>query len=360
MMSLDRIKMLKALFTPHGVVVFELVLSALICFVISTVPVSAVIRFQQRSLMIDSTVPGATTNYTLSMEYVTQASVGSLNLLFCIDPIPYEPCVPPAGLDVSHAVLSSQSGESGYTITTQTANHLVLSRTPSVVVPNVQSSYVLSGVVNPTYIVHSFAIRLSDYATQDTSGPLYDQGAVITQITDSIVLQAQVPPILIFCVGKQVDQDCSNVGGGNYNDLGTLNPTQTLVDDSQMAAGTNASGGYVITVNGPTMSSGLNTINSPNAPSPSIPGTNEFGINLVANNNPVVGSDPDGASVNASVAANYGIPNRYMYHDGDLVASAPNVSLIRRYTVSYILNSSKDLRAGVYTTTLTYVCTGRF
>jgi len=323
-------------------------------------PVSAVVRFQQRSLLVDSAAPGATTTYTVSMEYATQTNIGSLDMLFCIDPIPYEPCVPPTGLDVSHAVLSSQTGETGYSITTRTANHLVLSRTPTMVQGDVQSSYVLTGIVNPTYTVHSFSIRLSNYASQNATGPVVDLGSVITQINDSIVLQAQVPPMLIFCLAKEVSENCDSADGGNYEDVGTLSPSQTLTAQSQMAVGTNASGGFAITINGETMSSGLSVINALSSPTASIKGSDQFGVNLVANSSPDIGNNPDGDSTNAIAAANYSQPNKYMFHDGDVIASSPNVSLIRRFTVSYIVNANQNLRAGVYTTTLTYICSGRF
>jgi hypothetical protein len=92
----------------------------------------------------------------------------------------------------------------------------------------------------------------------------------------------------------------------------------------------------------------------------SAPGNSQFGINLVANNSPGIGSDPDGNSTNAIVAPGYDVHNQFEFNDGDAVAIAPNVSLIRRFTVSYIVNVPPDLRAGVYTTTITYICSGRF
>jgi len=96
------------------------------------------------------------------------------------------------------------------------------------------------------------------------------------------------------------------------------------------------------------------------SPTVSAAGNSQFGINLAANTTPLLGSDPDGASTDTSVDPGYATPNEFMFHDGDEVASASNVSLIKRYTVSYVVNSPPDLRAGVYTTTITYICTGRF
>lgn len=320
---------------------------------------AAVIRFQDRSLMINDSAPGATTTYTLSMSFTTVTSVGSLDMKFCIDPIPYMPCDPPAGLDVSHAVLASQTGEGGFSISTHTSNHIVLTRTPSVV-GNEPSKYVFTGVVNPTYKQHSFSIRLANYASTNATGSPIDVGSVVTQINSDVVLETQVPPLLIFCLAGQVSLNCADTGGGNYSDLGDLSPGETLRAMSQMAVGTNASGGFVITANGTPMAAGTHTITPLTSPTASKLGTNQFGINLVANSAPDVGRDPDGDSTNAVASPAYAQPNKFTYHDGDVVAESPNVSLLRRFTISYIVNVSPDLPAGVYTTTITYVCSGRF
>lgn len=355
---MQKLKWLRAAVTPHRLVLAQTVLLLLCSFVIFTSQASAVIRFTNRSLLVSDVTPGAITKYTISLTYTTQTTIGSLDMLFCMDPIPTDPCDPPAGLDVSHATLSNQSGETGYNISTQTTNHLVLGRVPQSV-GNTPSVYELSGVVNPTDTSHSFSIRLSDYASSDASGTLVDLGSVISEVTNGIILESQVPPQLIFCVGGQVSQDCTQ-SSGYYTDMGTLSPNDTLTAVSQMAAGTNASGGYVITANGTTMEAGTHVINALEAPTVSAPGNSQFGINLVANSTPNIGADPDGAFTNAVVSPGYNVPNEFMYHDGDAIAGAPNVSLIRRFTVSYIVNSPPDLRAGAYTTTITYICSGRF
>jgi hypothetical protein len=355
---MQKLKWYRAAVTPHRLMLAQTVLLLLCSFVIFTAQASAVIRFTNRSLFVYDITPGATTKYKVSLTYTTQTTIGSVDMLFCMDPIPTDPCDPPAGLDVSHATLSDQSGETGYSISTQTSNHLVLGRTPQAV-GNTPSVYDLSGVVNPTDTSHSFSIRLSDYASDDASGALVDLGSVLSEINEGVNFETQVPPMLIFCVGGQVAPDCTS-GSGYYTDMGTLNPNNTLTATSQMAAGTNASGGYVITANGTTMEAGTHVINALVSPTVSAPGNSQFGINLVANSAPGIGDDPDGDSTNATVSSGYNQPNEFMFQDGGEVASAPNVSLLRRFTVSYIVNSPPDLRAGVYTTTITYICSGRF
>lgn len=344
---------------PHHGTMLETVALLLCSLFIFAGQASAVTRLINRSVLVYNPNPGATTKYQFSFTYNTVSQpVGSIDFLFCYDPIPTDPCVAPAGLDVSQVQLTDQSGETGFTLTKATPNHLIISR-PSSAVGNTLSTYTFTGVVNPT-LDKPFSIRLSDYSSSNASGTSIDIGSVVTGVNGGVSIAAQVPPMLYFCVAHQVSPDCTDEQGGNFTDMGTLSANKTLTATSQMAAGTNASGGYVITANGPTMEAGTNVINPLTAPTLSAPGNSQFGINLVSNSAPNIGGNPDGSYVNAVVAPGYDTPNKFKYQDGDIIASAPNVSLVRRFTVSYIVNVPPNLRAGVYTTTITYICTGKF
>lgn len=332
------------------------VLLALLMFVD---PASAAMRFQERGLTMQSAVPGATTAYTLGFRYMSPQAVGSVDMLFCMDPIPYHPCVAPPGLDVSGAMLSAQTGEVGYSILSQSANHIVLTRVPTIIM-SPESSYKFDNVVNPTDTSTAFSIRLRSHASTNATGQQIDFGSVRGQVTNSIVIETQVPPMLIFCVAEQVEEDCSDTSDSYYSDMGQLSDKSTLTAQSQMAVGTNATAGFAITAMGSTMAAGTSVIDPLAAPTESAPGSNQFGINLVANNKPDVGIDPEGPWANALPAPDYAVANRYKYNPGDVIAYSPNVSLMRKFTVSYIANSSKNLRAGVYSTTITYIASGRF
>ncbi len=304
--------------------------------------------------------PGAISKYTLSFQYNTETDIGSVDMLFCVSPIPDDPCRAPDGLDLTNVTLSDQAGEVGYSLQVISTNHMILKRPVSMPVSAVQSMYVFENVRNPTNTQRPFAIRLADYASTDASGPVVDLGSVIGSVGEGVMLYAQVPPMLLFCVAQKVTEDCAIEEGGNYTDMGTLSADSPITAQSQMAVGTNASAGFAITVNGTSMVAGNSVIDPLAVPTVSLPGTNQFGINLVANNEPTVGSDPDGEFTNAIAAPKYGQVNKYAYKDGDLVAMSPNVSLVRRYTVSYVVNIKPTLPSGVYSTTLTYICSGRF
>lgn len=338
----------------------EAALAFVIALLVITVPAEASTRFQERSLFVQSAVPSEVTSYTLSLRYMTALPVGSLDMLFCIDPIPYHPCVTPPGLDVSGAVLSSQTGEGGFGISAQSSNHITLSRTPGMIVPGDLSSYKFDNIVNPSSTVESFSIRLRSHSSVDASGPLIDFGAVKTQMTDSITIMTQVPPMLTFCLAEEVNDDCQGTNDNYFTDMGTLAENDTLTATSQMAVGTNASGGFVITANGVPMSAGTNVIDGSGVPTESTQGKNQFGINLVANTVPSVGSDPEGTWANAVPSPDYAVSNKYTYRSGDVVAYSPNVSLMKKFTVSYIVNSSPSLQPGIYATTINYVASGQF
>jgi hypothetical protein len=107
------------------------------------------------------------------------------------------------------------------------------------------------------------------------------------------------------------------------------------------------------------MTSGNNIIPSLPLPTASLPGTGQFGINLRANLIPTVGQDPVGLGT-GSPSANYDIPNRYTFNDGDNISSSALTSDYNRMTVSYLVNVPKGQAPGIYSTTMTYVATVQF
>lgn len=320
---------------------------------------ASALRLQERSIYMNSTEAGATTFYRISWRYMSPDPVGSVEMLFCTDPIPYHPCVVPPGFDISAATLTGQSGETGFAISAQSVNRLVLSRASAAPV-NPKSTYTLDGIVNPTDSDYAFAVRLKTHTSTNATGPQIDFGSMRAQVTPAIEIQSQVPPMLVFCLAQQVSENCATTNDIYYSDMGDLNPNDTLTAQSEMAVGTNASDGFSIIANGAPLSAGTSVIDSLSQPTASQPGRNQFGINLVANNTPYVGKDPEGTWANAVASADYGQADRYKFRSGDEVAYSPNVSLMKKFTVSYIVNSSDSLRAGVYTTTINFIASGRF
>lgn len=314
----------------------------------------AVTVLSNRTLAIASSVAGANTNHTFTFDFPITETVGSINFEYCTDPIDVVACVNPNGSDVSGATLSAQSGETGFAMVSQTVNSMTIGRTPSVV-SNGQNLYSFDNIINPGD-KGPFFVRISAFASSDGSGPLLSFSSVAGSINQGINISGEVPEILNFCTGIVVP-DCSSTIG-DFIEFGILRSTTTSFGTSQFMVGTNAVNGYNVTINGPTMTSGSDVINSLASPTLSFTGLPQFGLNLRANLVPTVGADVAGGI--GFVMPNYNNPDNYTYIDGDIVASATGRSENSLYTVSYIVNIKPTQPAGVYNTTITYVCTAGF
>jgi hypothetical protein len=193
-----------------------------------------------------------------------------------------------------------------------------------------------------------------------------------------------MPESLIFCAGQSVSEtsgmpDCATATAGTVNFNQAFSPSSTSYATSQMAASTNAGTGYVITVSGTTLASGVNSIPAMTSTGTSVVGTGQFGMNLAldtaANSaTPVVSPlsasvTPTGGSYQkgeALVGYNTGgdaATAQYTFNDGGLnnVADSTNSATDPQiFTATYIVNVAGHQAAGTYTTTLTYVCTPTF
>lgn len=175
-------------------------------------------RLTNRSLRISSSEPGETNvRYRFSFGYATAAAVGSVELEMCSnDPFIGTACTVPVGLDASSATLASQSGETGFTVhPSSTANRLVLTRVPTVVVPQ-PSVYEFTGVTNPDD-GGSYYVRIATFSSTDATGPRIDEGGIAFMVNTGFGVSAEVPPHLTFCVGITITgQNCSTASGGFY------------------------------------------------------------------------------------------------------------------------------------------------
>ena len=317
------------------------------------------VRFQNRSLYINSSVAGETTFYTVTFTYPTVNPVGSLRMLFCTEAIPYLPCDPPTGLDLSGATLSTQTGETGFTLSQQTTNSFVISR-PPVATSIQESKYTFTNVINPT-ATGTFYVRLNSYASTNATGSFIDYGSIASSITNQMGITTQVPPVLIFCTGKTIPTDCTDAVPTVVEEYEDPNPEDTIATTTEMAAYTNARGGYVIAVTGRSLTSGIYEIPAITAePEDSLPGKGQFGLNLADNSTPDIGNVPAGFATNITLNPEYVQPNKFLFRDGDILATSDWVTKYHKYTASYIINIPPDQHPGVYNTTVTFICTGNF
>lgn len=144
--------------------------------------------------------------------------------------------------------------------------------------------------------------------------------------------------------------------------FGAFSPTVTSTTTSTFSVIDYTSYGYAVQIIGTPPTNGAHTITAMSATGASSIGTEQFGINLVANTSPATfGANPNNGSFGfGTAAANYNTTNNYRYVSGETIASAPKSSGETIYTISYIVNVSSITPGGQYSSNQSIVCTGTY
>lgn len=319
--------------------------------------------------------PGGVVNHFFQFTLPGGNTVGSIKFQYCTSAS--GTCTMPTGLVTTSATLNAETGVTGFSINNTTNGAPYLTRTAAAILTNVAATYRLNTITNPTTTNEAFFVRITTYASTDTTGGAGDTGTVTASTATQIVLTGIMPESLIFCTGATVSlvgsiPDCSTAGLGTISFNQLFSPSDTATATSQMAASTNANFGYNITVAGPTLTSGSNTIAAMASATTGTRGTGQFGMNLAANtmttSTPAIGTAitpaANGTNLKGQALTGYDTPDTFKYVSGDSVANSANSGAGptdgQVYTASYIVNVSGSQPAGTYTTTLTYVCTATF
>jgi hypothetical protein len=160
-------------------------------------------------------------------------------------------------------------------------------------------------------------------------------------------------------------------------DVGVLTSSSTHVATATFSVFSYLADGYAVYTDSPGPQNGshiLHTLSSATAPSV---GTEQFGINLVANSCPASAPASGAGSCSGSFGAvplqvpdntfsfgtarsGYNTAGNYKYVNGDEVASSSSSSGETDYTMSYIFNISAVTPGGVYTMNQSIVATSTF
>lgn len=335
------------------------------------------------------TVPTADTIGSISFEYCTLAS-GT--------PPDVAHCDMPADLDTTTAALGAEVGASGFTINNTTNGMPYITRPATgAVTANLPIGYTLQTITNPSATNTAFFVRIKTYSLADMGGVTRDAGVVAASTATPIHLEGIMPESLVFCTGATIDTtiptppgdplqglpDCGTASAGDILFDQLFSPTDTAITTSQMAASTNATHGYAITVNGLTLMNGSYDIAQMGSRGPSSQGTAQFGLNVLANNRDIINGPnnatvpvdkPAGAGVypasgtailRGTPAPGYGTTNEFKFTTGDTVATSDSgdgakATDAQIFTVTYIANVPGSQAAGTYATTLTYIATPLF
>lgn len=139
--------------------------------------------------------------------------------------------------------------------------------------------------------------------------------------------------------------------------LGNLTTTSTGSGTANFYIRTYTSSGYFVKTISSSPTYGAKSLNAMSVGGSSTVGTEQYGINLVANN--VATATPTNFGVAPALqpnsgfaygvaASGYGTPNQFKYNAGDTIATSPKGIGQTNYTISYIANISAISPAGFY------------
>ncbi|HEY2003898.1 MAG TPA: hypothetical protein VGH44_02175, partial [Candidatus Saccharimonadia bacterium] len=276
----------------------KLSLIGLIAYMALPMAAQAAGQLTARSVTPSTSLGAATgVTYTVKFKAGTAGNVGSVKFEVCDSPVESTACAGTGnsnGASLANAGLTGTFAGTNWSTPTWTKGSggnaptgpgasgtsvkFAASAQTSVATSD-QATVTLTNVVNPTANNKEYYFRVTTYS--DTAyGTEVDYGATALSTTQGVTVSGYMPESLVFCVGATVAADCSTIGGGTV-DLGTFSPTATNTGASEMAASTNASSGYAITINGTTLASGGNQITACAANCAATTGTSQFGTNVV-------------------------------------------------------------------------------
>lgn len=172
------------------------------------------------------------------------------------------------------------------------------------------------------------------------------------------------------------------VGAAHWPSVGVLSSSATATDTATFSVKAYLASGYVVTTQSNPPQNGSYALQAMTSPAASSTGTEQFGINVVANSCPANAPASGSGSCSGSLGANpsqvpdstfsfgkaahnsssdyYDQPNLYMYKPGDIIANSSSSSGETDYTISYIFNVSGLTPGGTYTLNQVLVATATY
>ena len=135
--------------------------------------------------------------------------------------------------------------------------------------------------------------------------------------------------------------------------LGVLSNLSASTATASFTVRNYLSSGYAVLSYGTPLTSGTHTFTNLASPTTSSPGSEQFGINLIDNSSPNIGTNPvlvpDSTFSFGTAASGYGTLNNFKYVSSDPVATSTQSTGETDYTISYLANISTLTPGGVYT-----------
>lgn len=309
-------------------------------------------QITDRSVVIGTSQSSALTSYNFSFTLPSSTTVQSVKLQAC-DTAAGACTQTGAASGFSSSTPATLNGAptglgSGgtWTIDTSDATSLRILNSSNTGTPGV-ATVNFDSVVNPSAANSTFFIRITSYSDDAWTTPI-DAGVVATSTAGQITVNASVDETLTFTLSSATVS------------LGTLTSSSTGANTSALTVATNANAGYSVGYNGTTLTSGLNTIDAMAVSAASTQNSKQFGINMMANTTPAIGSDISGAGTGV-ISAGYGVADQFKFNtSGEVIATATGPTNANTFTTSYIANIDDITAAGLYSTVITYTATANF
>lgn len=311
--------------------------------------VASAAQITGRSVVIGSSLASASTSYAFTFTVPSTTVIKSVGIAACTTAS--GACVAAPGFSAGVSTLTAQptnlGDAAGWIVSTATAGELRLSKSANVAAPTGNQTVSFSNVTNPSATNSTFFLRITTYSDALWTTAV-DTGEVASSTAGQVTVSASVDETLTFTLAS------TSVA------LGTVTASSTGTGVSSMSVATNAKAGYSVAYSGTTLTSGSNTITPMAAAAGSVQSSKQFGINLVANTTPVIGTNKSGVGT-GSVTTGYDTANQFKFNvAGDTVASAALPTNSNTFTTSYIANIDSITAAGAYSTVLTYTATANF
>ena len=311
--------------------------------------IASAAQITARKVTIGSSVASANTTYSFTFTVPSATVIKSAGFAACTTAS--GACTPAPGFSSASSTLTAQptnlGDASGWTVDTNAAGSLRLTKTGNVAAPTGSQTVGFSSVTNPSATNSTFFMRITTYSDAAWTTAI-DTGSVAVSTAGQITVTASVNETLTFTLANATVA------------LGILSTSATGTGTSSMTVGTNAATGYSVNYSGTTLTSGANTITAMAAAAASTTNSKQFGINLMANTTPAVGSGVSGTGT-GTAATGYNVADQFKFVvAGDVVASASAPTNDNVFTTSYIANIDAITAAGAYSTVLTYIATANF
>jgi hypothetical protein len=149
-----------------------------------------------------------------------------------------------------------------------------------------------------------------------------------------------------------------NVAGGVF-DFGVLDTGQVHAQSTTFTVRDYLSSGYTVQLLGSPPRNGSYVLSAMSTAAASSPGTEQFGINLAANN--LSGPGPFGSTPSqvpdstfgfGYAASPYDTSNQFKYVEGDTIAQSDKSTGVTQYTLSMIANIKRTTAGGAFGTSL--------